>query len=377
MPNQCRAWLLDLGQGRYTAVGHQHMMEFVTETPMFEIPLAPRYCTGVMLWRHNIVPIIDINRLVGATSDSTCEHKGVGIMAYQQAPGEPLRYGGLLLEAEPREVAVSDDMASPLPASPGGWQAISLSCFSLDGQPVPILHIGKIFEERFPREAVPESFATEYSAYRDAAETPTATDDAMATSAPAITGVASEVSTQSNRTPSEPPPVIAVSGAGLELDSAAAADHSQRSEMVVDRSTSEPLISETAPANGPPQTTSGAPILTESERPESDPHQLEQDTQPCIPGKARAARSNETSPMPGEGGSSINPVVSNEVEAPSAPSGAEPAPGEDGKPVESSTAPDEPIPVAPATHESGEAADPTATRPPRWLSDWRARVGRS
>ena len=319
MPNQSRAWLLNLGQGRYTGVGYQHMMEFVTETPMFEIPLAPRYCVGVMLWRHNIVPIIDLNRLVGATSDATCEHRGVGILAYQEAPGEPLRYGGLLLEAEPREVAVSDDMARPLPAYPAGWWSVSLSCFSLDGQAVPILHVEKIFEERFRREAAPESFATEHSGDSDAAETPPATDDAMPASA--ITGRASEVSAQSNRAASEPPPVIAASGAGLERGSTAA-DHSWGSEIVVDRS-------------------------------------------------------NETPPMPGERVSSVNPVVTSEDAAPSEQSVTEPAPSEDEKAVESSTGTDEQMPVAPAPDESGEATDTAAAQPPGWLSDWRARAGRS
>jgi hypothetical protein len=72
------------------------------------------------------------------------------VLAYQEAPGEPLRYGALLVRAAPLEVFAADDMACPLPVDPEVFRYFACSCFALDDKAIPVLDTARLFARPMP-----------------------------------------------------------------------------------------------------------------------------------------------------------------------------------------------------------------------------------
>lgn len=146
MPSQIKAWVLDVGSGQQVAVGRQQLVEFVRAVEVLHVPLAREYCAGVIVWREQLVPVVELPVLLGG-APGVAGRASVGVLAYQDGPGEPLRYGALPLATEPREAWVNDEMACALPREAASWRAITLSCFNYAGRAVPILHLRRLFNE--------------------------------------------------------------------------------------------------------------------------------------------------------------------------------------------------------------------------------------
>lgn len=153
MSSQTKAWILDVGSGQQVAVSPQQLREFVHAAEILRVPLARDYCAGVIVWRGQLVPVVELPVLLGAEA-SVAGSVPVGVLAYRDAPGEPLRHGAVPLASEPRESWVNDEMACALPRELASWRAIALSCFRYAGSPVPILHLRRLFNEPLERAAV-------------------------------------------------------------------------------------------------------------------------------------------------------------------------------------------------------------------------------
>ena len=146
MTPEVHAWLLDLGYGHRTAVAPRHMAEYVFDPALHAVPLAQAHLRGVTRWRGLLVPLVDLAVLLGEPRIEVERRRAV-ILAYRTAEDAPIRFGGLIVRAEPKEIPVRDDMACPLPSEPEAWREIALSCFSHEEQPVPILNIAALFPE--------------------------------------------------------------------------------------------------------------------------------------------------------------------------------------------------------------------------------------
>jgi chemotaxis signal transduction protein len=150
MTSERKAWLLDLGQGRFAAVSLQVLMEFVRASALLRLPKARKHLAGVMEWRGRLVPVADLNALVDDTdSIGKTDAAAVVILAYQERRGAVLHYGGLRLQSQPKEVWVSDALACALPPE-SAWQGIAASCFTHEGTPVPILDVRTLFGKSEP-----------------------------------------------------------------------------------------------------------------------------------------------------------------------------------------------------------------------------------
>ncbi len=143
---QARAWILPAGAGKQAAVGNRHMMQYIAaaEVKLVPLPLAPRYAAGLMVWRQQILPVIDIAELLepGKNTGTTA---GIMVLAYQEGPGEPLKHGAVALCAAPKNVWVSNDMARPIPGDHVVWRSLAVACFSHEGRLAPVLDVARLF----------------------------------------------------------------------------------------------------------------------------------------------------------------------------------------------------------------------------------------
>ncbi len=145
------AWRLVVGEGLQIAVSEYEMIEYVIDPQLHPVPLTPVHCSNAILWREQIVPVMDFSMLFG---NPPCVNAPVtvAIVAYQIKPREPLDYLGLLTQELAARVTVADDQACDLPTSDSNfWESmgLALACFVCDGQPTPIINIAHLCSGSF------------------------------------------------------------------------------------------------------------------------------------------------------------------------------------------------------------------------------------
>jgi chemotaxis signal transduction protein len=143
---EATAWIMNLDGGLRTAVGEREMMHLVDNPVFVDIPQTPLHCQQVLLWEGEILPVIDLMAwMTGQPSGRT--QACVGIVGWQDQPGASPQYGALLFTDIPEKVRVRDEQACDLPERPSGWEIVAISCFSHNGQPIPILDVSLLFSE--------------------------------------------------------------------------------------------------------------------------------------------------------------------------------------------------------------------------------------
>ena len=151
MSSLARAWVMDVGAGRRVAAGTHHVVEYMLWPPIIGLPLAPAHCPAVLIWRERILPSIDLAGLSPKRGPVGDAWEGAVVLAYQEAPGKPLRYGALRVYAAPKETWVSNDMACPLPEESVAFRYFTSACFADQEQAVHVLDTTKLFSESLPR----------------------------------------------------------------------------------------------------------------------------------------------------------------------------------------------------------------------------------
>lgn len=149
MTEERRAWLFDFGFDLRAVVGGPHLSEYLLAPPVLKIPLAPVAACGVLVWRQQLVPLLDFSQLVGNDDSGVLAKtpKNAIVLVYRTAAESPLQYGALALAARPREIGVRDDLACELPAQPGFWKGLAASCIRYENRPTPILRVRDIFTQ--------------------------------------------------------------------------------------------------------------------------------------------------------------------------------------------------------------------------------------
>lgn len=146
-----QAWLLEFARNRVAAVGLHELVEVLSRPKLYHVPMASTRCHQVLVWRDQILPVVDLGE--GYRSDSDGEDQGGAVTAiavYQTVPGEPLRHGALQLTVMPKTVTVADNMACALSESRSLISELAISCFSFDNFAVPVIDLTRVFE-RNPR----------------------------------------------------------------------------------------------------------------------------------------------------------------------------------------------------------------------------------
>ncbi len=142
--------MMEVGAGRRVAAGTNHVVEYLLSPETIRLPLTPAYCPAVLIWREQIIPSLDLAQLAPNPEPARHEWHGAVVLAYQEAPGMPLRYGAVLVHAAPQETWVSNNMACPLPEESTAFQHFSSACFAHEEKAVPVLDTHRLFCETLP-----------------------------------------------------------------------------------------------------------------------------------------------------------------------------------------------------------------------------------
>ncbi|MDX1433628.1 MAG: chemotaxis protein CheW [Gammaproteobacteria bacterium] len=145
-PSSVRAWLLELGGDRLAAVALHELVEVLSRPRRFHVPLAYPTCHEVIVWRDEILPVVDLRPAAGSAT-RTGAASVTAVAAYQLAPGQRVRHGAVELNAMPKTIEVSDEMSCPPPGSGEPLGALALACFSYQNLPVPVVDLARLFEE--------------------------------------------------------------------------------------------------------------------------------------------------------------------------------------------------------------------------------------
>lgn len=136
------AWLLDFGQSLRAAVGTRVLLQIIDNPLLHEVPCTPAYCHRVLPWQGRMLPVMDMAERLSVVPQA---QRLVAVAGYQDRPGEPVRFGALLLSSPPVAIAVGDAQSCPLPEQPADWSHCAISCFDHQGVAIPVLHMGRIF----------------------------------------------------------------------------------------------------------------------------------------------------------------------------------------------------------------------------------------
>lgn len=139
---QAKAWLLDVGMETVAAVGARSMVHLLDVPVTYPVPHTPSYCNRVVSWQGRLLPVMDIARRLGAERRDT---RYVAIVGYLGKKDGEAQFGAVPLVSPPRQVVVSDEQACKLPDNLQEMRGMTISCFEMDGQPVPVLNLGHLF----------------------------------------------------------------------------------------------------------------------------------------------------------------------------------------------------------------------------------------
>ncbi len=147
------AWLLTGAPGYQLAVGIHEVQEYVVAPEILDVPLTPRHCAELIVWRDQFVPLFDLRYLHDADStraDAALPALGVIVLAYQREPGLTLEYLALYLYAEPQKILVDDSAVTTWPADyPRALRGLARSLFTHDDGVVSVLDLAGLASARY------------------------------------------------------------------------------------------------------------------------------------------------------------------------------------------------------------------------------------
>jgi len=140
------AWILDFGNNCNAAIGAPDLLHLLDAHSTFHVPCTPVYCHQVVAWQGQLLPVMDVALRLGGCAQSA---KLIAIVGYQQKRGINPEFAALLLSSPPIKTKVSDAQACRLPEQALAWREVSISCFEVNDEAVPILDLYRLFNS-FP-----------------------------------------------------------------------------------------------------------------------------------------------------------------------------------------------------------------------------------
>jgi hypothetical protein len=141
------AWIVPLPGNMWVAVGNLEFVHVLPDVPVrTAVTKAPAFMREAVSWNGGLIPVFDAGKLsqgIEMTSDSVY----YGVVRFRPISSSRQQFGALKMSAIPQRVSVDDGMACDLPDSHQCWRQFSVSCFSLDGHPVPVLDLARVFAQ--------------------------------------------------------------------------------------------------------------------------------------------------------------------------------------------------------------------------------------
>lgn len=142
--SKAAAWVMNIDETLFASVSQMELVHIVNNPSYTSIPGSPEHCQNVIIWNDNILPVMDLSRLLKKTNSST-KRDVVAVIIFRDNNDE-IHYGGIILAKSPNLEFVNNEQICTLPDNTDSLRDVSLSCFeSKDGHKVPILDITRIF----------------------------------------------------------------------------------------------------------------------------------------------------------------------------------------------------------------------------------------
>ena len=144
---QADARLVAYARGKLVAFAPHATQELIGNPQWMSVPGAAYYAYGLLFWQERHIPFIHLESMLLAypAFDAAVAPSYALVLAYQNAPGEPLQYGVIAASDIPYGQPVSDADFSPLPTDSDMWVDLAISCFRHQDQDIPILDAARIF----------------------------------------------------------------------------------------------------------------------------------------------------------------------------------------------------------------------------------------
>ena len=144
------AWLLDCGNSLAIAVGDHEMAEYVQERNYHRVPGSPGYCSSVIVWQNNAVPVMDLSALQYGEGGELANFF-LCVLNYQDTPNAPLQQLALRVVSAPQKIRVDDEHACEIPDNLQSsiLKQVYLACFNYDELPVMVLDIARLCSAEF------------------------------------------------------------------------------------------------------------------------------------------------------------------------------------------------------------------------------------
>jgi chemotaxis signal transduction protein len=142
--NDVKAWSIEVGQGRFAAIGERHLRHLVDRPQLFDVPHTPAACARVFVWNQAIIPVWDVPQSLGLT-DQAVDASVLAIIAFQLRRDSPVTIAGIALVAPPVRIVVRDPVSCALPDPARTWKRIARSCFQHGAQVLPVLDFERMF----------------------------------------------------------------------------------------------------------------------------------------------------------------------------------------------------------------------------------------
>jgi len=145
------AWLLECGESLLIAVGDHEMAEYVQQQNFYTVPGSPAYCSSVIVWQGNIVPVMDLARLQGAASTASHANSLLCVLRYQPAPNTAVMNLAVRVTRAPQKIKVNDEHACEIPEElqASALGQVNLACFNYDEKPVLIVDLARLCSAEF------------------------------------------------------------------------------------------------------------------------------------------------------------------------------------------------------------------------------------
>ena len=143
------AWLLECGDSLSIAVGDHEMIEYVKAPVCFSVPGSPDYCSSVLFWQNNFVPVMDIVVLHGQVPDK--DNSAICLLTYQEVPKAPLQQLALRVNNAPEKIQVDDEHICEFTEdiNTSLLMPFALSCFTHAKRQVIVLDIARLCSTEF------------------------------------------------------------------------------------------------------------------------------------------------------------------------------------------------------------------------------------
>jgi chemotaxis signal transduction protein len=140
------ARLVEYAPDRWVALPVHVTLEVLENPEPVLVPGAAAHACGLLAWQGKQLPMIDLGVLVHPDAHPSGDASRYAlVVAFQPAPGMPVKQGALRTLELPRTIEVGDDEACDLPTDSALWPHLARSCFQRDGRVVPIVDTARLF----------------------------------------------------------------------------------------------------------------------------------------------------------------------------------------------------------------------------------------